>query len=239
MPSSTNWFEIKNIIETDPLWYANPKIIELTNLWDKQKLTKQERSDKNNFKKTLKTSKFVYAETGYNWDQWRKPIDCLVIHHTSSAPTISLRELNIVGLRLYMQQFLKDEDVIGKPLYSGHYWFGKPKTKENMTFVSYHYLVRPSGKIIQLVDDSDYLWHAGNLGVNQKSIGIALAGKFTDSEPTPEALKSVAKIINDHGFSKDKVFGHNEVIKKEILGETECPGSLFVSKWKPKLLELL
>jgi len=108
-----------------------------------------------------------------------------------------------------------------------------------MTFVSYHYLVRPSGKLIQLVDTSAFLWHAGNLDVNKKSIGIALAGKFIDKEPTIEALKTVAKIIKQFNISREKVVGHKEVILKDILGNTACPGNLFESSWKEKLLDLL
>lgn len=231
--------ELKVIIQTDPLWYQNEKIKSYISLFNKSELTKPQKSQKDEFKKLLKSTKFFIGDSGYNWDQWRLPIDAVVIHHTSSSPTISLNELNVVGLRLFIEQFLKDEDVINTPLYSGHYWYGKPRTKENMTFVSYHYLIRPNGRIIQLVEDSANLWHAGNLEINRKSIGIALAGKFIDKDPSIEAINSVAKIIREHKISKDRVFGHNEVIKKEILGETECPGSGFINIWKPKLLSFI
>jgi len=230
---------IKDLIETQPLWYKNDEIVKCLNLFNKEKLSRYEKSLKSDFKEILKTSNFFTSETGYNWDQWRLPVECAIIHHTSSAPTISLNELNILGLRLYIEQFLKDVDVRDQPLYSGHYWFDKPHFKENMTFVSYHYLVRPNGKIIQMTDDSSFLWHAGNLEINKKSIGIALAGKFTDREPTDEALRSIAKIINEHKIDKKYVFGHKEVIKKDILGETECPGSNFIESWKSRLIRML
>jgi len=231
--------KIKDLIETQPLWYKYDEIVKCLNLFGKKKLSRYEKSIKNDFKKILKTSDFYISKSGYNWDQWRQPIEYAVIHHTSSAPTISLNELNILGLRLYIEQFLKDEDVKDQPLYSGHYWFNNLHTKENMTFVSYHYLIRPSGKIIQLTDDSSFLWHAGNLEINRKSIGIALAGKFTDKEPTDEALRSVVKIIREHKIAKKFVFGHKEVIRKDILGETECPGRNFIESWKNRLIKML
>ncbi len=227
---------LQQIIESDVLWYQNDKIKYLVSLFDKKTLTKEERSDKSAYKTLLKRSNFLVGETGYNWDQWRLPIECAVIHHTSSSPTISLNELNVLGLRLYIQQYLKDEDVLNQPLYSGHYWYGKPATKNNMCFVSYHYLVRPSGKVVQLADNNAYLWHAGNLDINRKSISIALAGKFYGKSPTREALTATAKLLKDLKIPKDKVFGHCEVINKQLLGETASPGDLFVGGWKGELL---
>src|SRR3989304_5855824 len=227
---------LKNIIETNPLWYQDDQIKYFINLFNKNTLTKREKSDKNNFKTLLKETIFYIDSSGYNWDQWRLPIEYAVIHHTSRSPTIGLKELNVLGLRLYIQQYLTDKDVKDQPLYSGHYWVGQPEIIENMTFVSYHFLVRPNGKIIQLTDTSAYLWHAGNLEINRKSIGIALAGKFIDKEPTAEALISAASIIKKYNIDANKVFGHKEVIKKDLLGETECPGNLFSEGWKSKLI---
>ena len=148
-----------------------------------------------------------------------------------------MNELNILGLRLYMQQYLKDKDVINQPIYSGHYWFGKPAIKENMCFVSYHYLIRPNGKVTQLTDTAAYLWHAGNLEVNRKSISVALAGKFIDKEPTEEAIHALSGLINTLSIKKENVYGHNEVINKDLLGETECPGNSFKDTWKEKILK--
>ncbi len=230
---------LKPIIETRPLWYQNDEIKQCLKLFKKEKLNQEEKSLKNDFKQILKSSNFYFSESGYNWDQRRQTIKYAVLHHTSSSPTISLRELDVLGLRLYINQFLTDKDVQNQPLFSGHYWYNKSHTKENMTFVSYHYLVRPNGKVTHLVDDSACLWHAGNLEINRESIGIALAGKFTNKEPTEEALRSVAKIIKDHDINKNFVVGHKEVTKKEILGETECPGNTFLEIWKGKLINML
>jgi hypothetical protein len=230
---------LKTLLETNPLWYQNEEIKQCLKFFGKEKLNRKSKSLKKDFKELLKNSNYYITNNGYNWDQWRQPIEFAVVHHTSSSPTISLKELNILGLRLYIEQFLKDEDVKDQPLYSGHYWFDKEHITENMTFVNYHYLVRPNGKIIQLTDDSAFLWHAGNLEVNRKSIGIALAGKFMDKEPTEETLHSVAEIIRNHKIDKRCVFGHKEVIKKEILGETECPGNTFIESWKNKLIMMI
>ncbi len=231
--------KLTKLLETDPLWYQDRQITDFIQLFNKENLTKSEKAIKNDLKKLLKRTNFYTGETGYNWDQWRLPVESAVIHHTSSSPTISLNELNILGLRLYIQQFLKDADVEDQPLFSGHYWYGKPAIKSNMTFVSYHYLVRPNGKIIKLVDDSAFLWHAGNLETNRRSVGIALAGKFIHKEPSPDALKAVAEIIKSKNISKKNVFGHKEVVKKEIVGDTVCPGNLFLDGWKEKIIQAL
>ena len=231
--------ELSNLLETNPLWYQDKRIVEYIKLFDKEKLTRSEKSLKNDFKKLLKSTNFYIGDKGYNWDQWRLPIEYAIIHHASSAPTISLRELNILGLRLYIQQYLTDNDVKDQPLYSGHYWYGKTKAKENMTFVSYHYLIRPNGKVIQLVDDTAHLWHAGNLEINRKSIAIAFAGKFIDKEPTTKALNSAAKIIKDHKIGREKVLGHCEVMNRGSQKETICPGNTFMRIWKSKLTDLL
>ena len=230
---------LKTLIGTEPLWYQNDEIKKCIKLFNKENLSRDDKSIKNAFKEILKNADFYTSKIGYNWDQWRQPIEYAVIHHTSSTPTISLNELNVLGLRLYIEQFLKDDDAKDQPLYSGHYWFDKPHTKKNMTFVSYHYLIRPNGKTIQLTDASSFLWHAGNLDINRKSIGIALAGKFLDKEPTEEALRSAAKIIRDHNINQKNVAGHKEVIRKDILGETECPGNTFAGGWKNRLIKML
>ncbi|MFA6982025.1 MAG: peptidoglycan recognition family protein [Patescibacteria group bacterium] len=220
---------LKALLKNDPLWYRDDEIRKFIELFKKEKLTRSDRSRKHHIKELLKTTDFVIGETGYNWDQWRLPIECVVIHHTSSSPTISLNELNILGLRLYINQYLKDEDVKGQPLYSGHYWYGKSQLKENMCFVSYHYLVRPSGRITQLVDDKAYLWHAANLDINRRSIAIALTGKYIDREPTDEAINSVKYVLNKHNIPENKVYGHCEV------ADTLCPGNTFINGWKNRI----
>lgn len=232
-------YDLKNLIENEPLWYQNSEVRKYLTILDEEKLSRSSKSLKRDFKELLKNSNFYISESGYNWDQLRQPIEYAVIHHTASAPTISLRELDVLGLRLYIKQYLNDDDVKNQPLYSGHYWHRKPHTKENMTFISYHYLVRPNGKVIQLTDCSSLLWHAGNLETNRKSIGIALAGKFTNSEPTDKALNSVAEIIRKHSINSNNVFGHREVINKKLIGETECPGNTFLESWKSKIIQML
>jgi len=231
--------KLKQIVEKEPLWYQNSEIKYLVSLFRKKHLTKEEISHKYLYKKLFKESDFITGEKGYNWDQWRLPIECVVIHHTSSSPTISLDELNALGLRLYIEQYNKDKDVTNQPIHSNHYWHGKPKTKNNMSFVSYHYLIRPNGKVTQMVDGSACLWHAGNWDVNRKSIGIAIAGKFNDREPNKEVLISLADIVRKYKISKEKVYGHCEVINKELLSDTICPGNLFLDSWKNKLVKII
>src|SRR3989304_9998670 len=112
---------LKNIIETNPLWYQDDQIKYFINLFNKNTLTKREKSDKNNFKTLLKETIFYIDSSGYNWDQWRLPIEYAVIHHTSSSPTIGLKELIVFVLRFYIQQISTDKDLKSKPLTSGYH----------------------------------------------------------------------------------------------------------------------
>ena len=100
---NSDFLSLQQTLETNPLWYQNDRIKYLVSLFEKKQLSKMERSEKSEFKRLLKQSLFYIGENGYNWDQWRLPTDCVVIHHTSSSPTISVKELNVLGLRLYMK----------------------------------------------------------------------------------------------------------------------------------------
>ncbi len=175
----------------------------------------------------------------YNWDKWRLPIDTVVIHHSSSSPTISEIEISAVHLlNLYIKQFMTDEDVKNTAIYSGHYPPGANTDTKNMTFASYHYLIRPNGKVIELNHKSAFLWHAGNLDINRRSVGIVFAGKFTGNKrPTEKAIESFKKLKSQEfkNIEAERIFGHCEVIKKEILGTTECPGES-LAMWKKYLL---
>jgi hypothetical protein len=229
------------LMQTDDLWYQKVFLYqkEISNIKNKRNKLSAKTI-------LLKAAKFCLAHkslrlgsNGYKWDQWRLPVDSIVIHHSSSSPTISVNEISAIHLlNLYVKQFSTDEDVINQLMYSGHYTPGKEKTSENMTFASYHYLIRPNGKILKLNENESFLWHAGNLDINRRSIGIVFAGKFIGKkEPTQKAIEAFKKLRSGQfsHIKDERIFGHKEVIKKEILGETSCPGDSF-SNWKAKLI---
>ncbi len=95
---------------------------------------------------------------------------------------------------------------------------------------SAHYQVEITGRIGQLVNDSDTAWHAGDLNANQTSIGIehannALAPNWTVSDATLDAgAHLVAAICRYYGLGRPvwgvNVFGHRDFYA------TDCPGAL-------------
>ncbi|MEI6853812.1 MAG: N-acetylmuramoyl-L-alanine amidase, partial [Bacteroidota bacterium] len=85
--------------------------------------------------------------------------------------------------------------------------------------VSAQYVVRSSdGYIVQMVDDKDIGYHAGNLSYNQTSVGIEVEGYVTDpSYFSSAAYNSVKNICtwecNQWEISKTRtsIIGHNQV----------------------------
>lgn len=176
----------------------------------------------------LKSNGIYLASAGENWDDERKTIDTVVIHHTSTVSNLSLTKLSAIGLlRLYCPRYwarLGRPVVRGQPVWSGHFHRGR------QVFYAYHWLVRKSGKVQHILDDGCIGWHAGNWEINCRSIGIALVGDYFDRDPSSEVLKSCAEIIKGYKFTKaERIFGHQEIV------ETICPGKNF-RNWKRKLL---
>ena len=95
---------------------------------------------------------------------------------------------------------------------------------------SAHYQVEITGRIGQLVNDSDTAWHAGNQDANQTSIGIehannALAPNWTVSDATLDAgAHLVAALCRYYNLGRpawgQNVFGHKNFYA------TDCPGAL-------------
>lgn len=98
--------------------------------------------------------------------------------------------------------------------------------------LSYHYVVSRSGKIYQLVKESDRAWHAGKsrwLGredCNDFTIGVGLSNRGPDralykaGDPYPEeyphqqldaAAHLVAWILARRGFDGSRLVGHSDV----------------------------
>lgn len=102
---------------------------------------------------------------------------------------------------------------------------------------SAHYQVEESGKIGQLVYDSDMAWHAGNLAANRTSIGIehadSVIGNNRDknswriSEKTLDnGAHLVASLCHYYKLGRPQwgknLFGHSD------FGSTDCPMVLSV-----------
>lgn len=189
------------------------------------------------FQKNIKTKKICLGATGPNWDKQRKPIDMIIIHHTSHPSGITWQRLNAIHLiRLYAAYYSnpteKSEKFIkGKPIYSHH--FRKDGTQ---VFYAYHWLVRRNGKAERLLHDNETGWQAGDWEVNCKSIAICLDGDFEEKKTPKPMLKAIIKIINTYypHILPQNILGHHEINPK-----TTCPGKLFMKKWKQSILKNL
>ena len=92
-------------------------------------------------------------------------------------------------------------------------WLRNPRSK-----ASAHYVVSSTGRIAQLVRESDIAWHAGNYAVNRESIGIEhegfsyRPGTYTDAEYRASARLS-AWIAQRYllPIDRSRFIGHSDV----------------------------
>lgn len=93
--------------------------------------------------------------------------------------------------------------------------------------IGYHYFIEKNGDVKQGRQDTEIGAHCTADDMNNKSIGICLAGNFLDELWTSAQLKSLEKLLFklEDKYSIDRisgVLGHQEV-KGAI---TSCPGNL-------------
>lgn len=101
--------------------------------------------------------------------------------------------------------------------------------------VAYHYVIGGKGDWKQTRAEDEIGFHASNLTVNKRSIGICLVGNFDVESPSPSqlwALRDIIKAIKGRHFIKE-VSGHRKYAKKS------CPGVHLTDKmiqeaFKPK-----
>ncbi len=185
------------------------------------------------FENKLKTGEIALGRNGEDWDADRKPIDTVVIHHTSNPPGLSEARLSAIELvRLYAPFYFSPypEDnlkIKGQPIWSNHMRDGK------QVFWPYHWSIKEDGFAERLLFDNEIGWQAGTWEVNCRSVGICFDGDYEDGQPSEKMLQTAAKLINDN-YPGAVVIGHNEVNLK-----TTCPSKLFLDGWKKDLISLL
>jgi N-acetylmuramoyl-L-alanine amidase len=190
------------------------------------------------FELHLRNGDIALEQNPPNTDAERKPIDTIVIHHTSNPAGMSKERLSGIELiRLYTPYFYKpkieaDASIKGRPIYSGHFRNGQ------QVFWPYHWFVRNDGSAERLLEDSEIGWQAGNWDINCRSVAICFDGNYENRRPSNIELRAAAKIIHQHyaNVSKERIFGHREINLK-----TTCPSNLFLSDtgkrgWKEDLL---
>jgi hypothetical protein len=174
------------------------------------------------------------------FDTERRPIDTIVIHHTSNVPGLSGVRLSAIELmRFYGPYFANppkgDRKLRGRPIFSGHEHDGR------QVFWPYHWLIRGDGRTERLLSDSETGWHAGNWEINCRSIAIVLDGDYEHNRPSKTVLKSMADLIHRQypEVLNERILGHCE-----ITGKTTCPSRLFLwgrirQGWKEELVSLV
>ncbi|HEY4518339.1 MAG TPA: peptidoglycan recognition family protein [Candidatus Paceibacterota bacterium] len=183
----------------------------------------------------LASNKIFLGSEGLNWDEERKPIDTVVVHHTSNPASITPQKLSAMQLiRLYASYYAspnyRERDITGQAIYSNHFKEGR------QVFYAYHWLVHMDGKTERLLNDGEIGWQAGNWDINRRSVAICLDNDFENSSPANHVLSAVAGIIKSHypQVPAMNIKGHREINPRTI-----CPGNDFLNIWKTKLTGLL
>jgi hypothetical protein len=226
-------------------WYAvlYPELKRFRSAWEDDPESETTRSSKHEVRKffeaALQDGTLALAKEGPDLDTERKPIDTIVIHHTSSKPGYRLSYMNAVQLlNIYVPYFNKpgesipgEERLQGRPLWSNHVRGGRP------VFYAYHWLMRMDGNFERLLEDNELGWHAANWDINCRSVAICLDNDYERADPTTDVLQKLAVFIAEHypQVGSERIFGHGEVSRHPTI----CPGTNFVDGWKSELLGLI
>jgi hypothetical protein len=180
----------------------------------------------------LYEGRIALATEGEDHDAARQPIDMVVIHHTKNRPGMPLDLLNGEHLlRVYAWYYAhppaRDRQIKGQPIWSGHF------SHRQQVFWAYHWLVRQDGRAEHLLDDKCIGWHAGNWPVNCRSVALCLDDDLTSSLPSDTMLDALASVIRQQypQVPSSGIVGH-----RDVTDQTGCPGELFRSVWRDKLL---
>jgi hypothetical protein len=184
----------------------------------------------------LRADTIPLASSGRNLDKERQVIDTIVLHHTNNQPGMSLDRLNAMQLlRIYGMHYAvpvaaNEQYMRGSMVWSNHFYNGK------QVFWAYHWLVRADGSYQRILDDKHIGWQAGNWDINKRSVAICFDDDLTDKAPSDLALLAAAKIIAENypDIGQGNIIGHCDANSVTI-----CPGNLFKSLWKNRLLEEL
>ena len=241
--NTEEWSEkIKN-----PHWYFEvPEVMKQLKLLhdvDRPEYEKQKESVYTFIEEQMRLGTISLGTTGKNMHRERKPIDTIVIHHTSNLPGLSNERLSAIELiRLYAPQFAgrgptydANNEIKGEPIYSGHWRDGK------QVFWPYHWMIRANGTCERLLNDNEIGWQAGNWDINCRSIAICIDDDHEHSVPDEKELHIIADLIRQNypQVPKERIFGHCEINTK-----TNCPSELFLSTperrgWKEGLLNMI
>ncbi|MFA6554375.1 MAG: peptidoglycan recognition family protein [Candidatus Paceibacterota bacterium] len=231
----------------NPHWYKEiPQVLkDLSRLHDMDRPAYEKQKERvyDFFEEQLILGNVALGKEGKNFDEERKPIDTIIIHHTSSFPGLTKERLSAIELvRLYAPQYAgkgptydANKEIKDNFIYSGHFRNGL------QVFWPYHWIVRKDGKCERLLNDDEIGWQAGNWDINCRSTAICLDDDHENGVPSQIELEAIAGLIRKKysNVSKDRIFGHREINPK-----TTCPSEFFLSTpekkgWKDTLLGMI
>ncbi len=94
-------------------------------------------------------------------------------------------------------------------------------------YVGYHIMVEPDGTIVRARQDDEMGAH--DHGENQNSLGIALAGNFTDHAPTEQQAAAAARVVSE--WCKKWKIPITRIEPHRWDDQTECPGKFLPDDW--------
>lgn len=113
----------------------------------------------------------------------------------------------------------------------------KSRGKDAWPGIGYHFYIKPDGTIFQTNYLQTVSYHVYQN--NAYSVGICLAGDYTDSvPPEPQIFAAAwlaAWLVQEHGLKVENILGHREFPHNT----TECPGRQWIGGrvWKQILLD--
>ena len=133
----------------------------------------------------------------------------IIVHHTAYAPRVPQYAL--------VNQWHKDRDF---PL------------SELGSYVGYQYLIEFDGSVTQCRKETEGGAHT--IGENWQSVGICLAGDFSQEQPTEQQAQALTKlmegVIERNNIAPDQVFPHRH------FNDTTCYGTLLSDEWAKEQL---
>lgn len=230
-----------------PDWYMGELWDELTRLIEQQDpeaLKRNKAAVRNYFADRLWNGKVAIATgkepTCIDLDTERKPIDTVVIHHTSNSQHQPLKLINAVQLlQIYVPYFRsniigREAPLRGAPLWSGHFFEGR------QVFWGYHAIVwRDSVETQRILPNEAIGWHAGNWEVNTRSVGVCFDDDFEQKDPSPEALAACAELVyREWPQVKPSHIITHRAAREAVGSTTMCPGKNS-DKWMDELRSLV
>ncbi|MCA8979329.1 MAG: N-acetylmuramoyl-L-alanine amidase [Planctomycetes bacterium] len=92
--------------------------------------------------------------------------------------------------------------------------------------IGYHYIIDGEGRVFEGRDDRWQGAHAGG-DANVGNLGICLLGDFRGHDPSPAALESLRRLIDEYRSTND--IPRDQVVAHQDLKNTECPGKHLAS----------